>query len=133
RPPPAGPRGLASPRREDRLAAEKEAAFARGQAGPAGFVFADGRGTPLEHRRLGRVLTRALAGAGLPRLCWHDLRHVAASALIAGGVSVTFLSRLLGHASPAITLAVYAHEFAKAEQGDRMREQMEAVYGGLLV
>jgi len=46
---------------------------------------------------------------------------------------VTFLSRLLGHASPAITLAVYAHEFAKAEQGDRMREQMEAVYGGLLV
>jgi integrase len=97
------------------------------------FVFADETGAPLTHRRLGRVLVRALAAAGLPELCWHDLRHVAASALIAQGVSVTYLSRLLGHASPAVTLAVYAHEFAKVEHGDRMREQMEAVYGGLLV
>jgi integrase len=78
------------------------------------------------------VLARALAASGLPELCWHDLRHLAASALIAQGVSVTYLSRLLGHASPAVTLAVYAHEFAKVEHGDRMREQMEAAYGSVL-
>jgi site-specific recombinase XerD len=63
---------------------------------------------------------------------WHDLRHVAASVLIAEGASVGYVSRLLGYASPAITLSTYAHAFAAAEHDDRTREQMEAAFGGLL-
>jgi integrase len=39
----------------------------------------------------------------------HDLRHYAASALIAGGASVKQVQMLLGHASAAVTLGVYAH------------------------
>ena len=49
--------------------------------------------------------------------------------LDAEGVPVAYLSRLLGHSSPAITLSVYAHEFARAEHDDRTREMMEAVFG----
>lgn len=39
----------------------------------------------------------------------HDLRHYAASALIAGGASVKQVQMILGHASAAVTLGVYAH------------------------
>jgi hypothetical protein len=34
--------------------------------------------------------------------------------------------------SPAITLAIYAHEFAHVEHADRTRERMEASFGELI-
>jgi len=115
------------------LADEKEAAFARGLAKPTDPVFASEKGTPLGHRNIvRRGLEPAIEAAGLPHLSWHDLRHVAASALIAEGASVAYVSRVLGHASPAITLSTYAHEFAKAEHADRTRDRMEAAFGELL-
>jgi integrase len=115
------------------LAAHKELAFARGLAKPTDYVFASEEGGPLHYRNVvRRGLEKALAAGGLPALRWHDLRHLAASALIAQGVSVAYLSRVLGHASAAITLSIYAHEFARAEHDDRTREMMEAVYGEVL-
>jgi integrase len=79
---------------------------------------------------------KALKKAELRHLTWHDLRHVAASALITEGASVAYLSRLLGHSSPAITLSTSAHEFARAEpraeHADKTRQQMERALGGLL-
>ncbi len=87
----------------------------------------------MHHRNIvRRGLEKALRTAGLPHLSWHDLRHVTASALIAEGASVAYLSRVLGHASPAITLNTYAHVYAKVEHDDRTRDQMEAAFGGLL-
>ena len=79
-----------------------------------------------------RGLEKAIVAAGLPHLRWHDLRHVAASALIADGVSVGYLARVLGHANPAITVSTYTHEFGRAEHDDRMRDQMEKAFGGLI-
>ena len=97
------------------------------------FVFASKGGGPMHHRNIvRRGLEKALAATELPHLSWHDLRHVAASALIAEGASVAYLSRLLGHASPSITLSTYAHVFARVEHDDRTREQMEKAYAGLL-
>lgn len=97
------------------------------------FVFASQAGTPLGHHNVARRgLEPALEAAKLPRLTWHDLRHVAASALIAEGASVAYVSRVLGHANPAITLSVYAHEFARVEHADRTRDAMEAAFGELL-
>jgi integrase len=96
-------------------------------------VFASEVGTPLAVRNIiRRGLEPALAAAELPKLTWHDLRHLAASLLIAEGASVGYVSRILGHATPAITLSLYAHEFAKAEHDDHTREQMEAAFGNLL-
>lgn len=116
------------------LGEHRQKAFARGLAKPADFVFASESGGPMHHRNIvRRGLDKAIEGAGLPHLSWHDLRHVAASALIAQGVSVAYLSRVLGHASPAITLNTYAHAFAKAEHDNRTRDQMENAFGGMLV
>jgi integrase len=115
------------------LSEHKQRAFARGLARPSDFVFASETGGPLHHRNVvRRGLDKALANSELPKLTWHDLRHLAASALIAEGTSVAYLSRLLGHASPAITLGIYAHEFARAEHDDRTRQMMERAFGDAL-
>jgi integrase len=42
---------------------------------------------------------------------FHALRHTHASAIISAGLDVVSVSRRLGHASPALTLNVYAHLF----------------------
>lgn len=54
---------------------------------------------------------RALTDAGLPRMTVHDLRHTAASLAIASGANVKAMQRMLGHASAAMTLDVYADLF----------------------
>ncbi|MGV8875257.1 MAG: tyrosine-type recombinase/integrase [Rhodococcus sp. (in: high G+C Gram-positive bacteria)] len=55
--------------------------------------------------------TRAVNRSGVPRLTPHDLRHTAASLSISAGVNVKALQRMLGHASAAMTLDVYADLF----------------------
>lgn len=42
---------------------------------------------------------------------WRDLRDLAASVLISQGASVVYVSRILGHANPAITLSIHAPEW----------------------
>jgi integrase len=59
----------------------------------------------------------------------HDLRHFYASALIAGGASVTQVQSVVGHASAVITLRIYAHLWPGEE--DRTRSVIDAVLGGL--
>lgn len=39
----------------------------------------------------------------------HDLRHFAASTMLAAGLPLAVVARQLGHRSPAVTLGVYAH------------------------
>ena len=43
-----------------------------------------------------------------PRITAHDLRHTAASLAISAGANVKAVQRMLGHASAAMTLDVYA-------------------------
>jgi integrase len=51
-----------------------------------------------------------LERAGLPRSTrFHDLRHSCATLLLSRGVDVVSVQRLLGHASPSMTLNVYGH------------------------
>lgn len=54
---------------------------------------------------------RALSDAGLERMTIHDLRHTAASLAISSGANVKAVQRMLGHASAAMTLDVYADLF----------------------
>lgn len=46
-----------------------------------------------------------------PRLTIHDLRHTAASLAVSAGANVKSVQRMLGHASAAMTLDVYADMF----------------------
>ncbi|MGY1672450.1 tyrosine-type recombinase/integrase [Geodermatophilus sp. SYSU D00710] len=49
--------------------------------------------------------------ATLEDLSPHDLRHAGASLLVASGVKVKAVQRMLGHASAAMTLDVYSGLF----------------------
>jgi integrase len=75
-----------------------------------GLVFPSERGTPLEAGNLvSRSFKPALKRAGLADMRFHDLRHTTASLLLASGVDTKTVSAILGHTSPAFTLATYAH------------------------
>lgn len=94
----------------------------------AGFVFSD---TPdgAEPWRPGRVTLafRRLADRlGVTGVRLHDLRHFAATQLLAAGVPVKTVSARLGHANPTTTLNVYAHHLESAD------EDAAVVMGGLL-
>lgn len=51
------------------------------------------------------------ADADFPKVTPHDLRHTAASLAISAGANVKAVQRMLGHASAAMTLDVYADLF----------------------
>ena len=54
---------------------------------------------------------RALNTAKVERMVLHDLRHTAASLAVSAGANVKAVQRMLGHASAAMTLDVYADLF----------------------
>ena len=55
--------------------------------------------------RFGLLLERA----GLPPMRVHDLRHAAATLLLATWMDMRYLADQLGHANPATTSRIYAH------------------------
>lgn len=50
----------------------------------------------------------------------HNLRHNFASYAVKSGMSIPTLSGILGHASPDITMKIYAHEISKEEREKQM-------------
>ena len=88
---------------------------------------------PPPHERMNRGLEKAavsLNRPGEPAIVMHDLRHTFASMPIPERADAAFVSRQLGHAILAITLRVYAHLFDSEAQATRMREALEARFGG---
>ena len=85
---------------------ERLAAGSRWQ--DSGLVFASSIGTSLEPRNLFRAFKALLRKAGLPNVRFHDLRHSAASLLLAQGVPMRALMELLGHSSIGTTADIYS-------------------------
>jgi integrase len=54
---------------------------------------------------------KAVAESAIPRVTPHDLRHTAASLAVSAGANVKAVQKMLGHASAAMTLDVYADLF----------------------
>ena len=46
----------------------------------------------------------------------HDTRHTAATHLIVGGTDIRTAASVLGHATPTVTLSIYAHLVADAQR-----------------
>ena len=83
----------------------------------SGLVFASELGTPLDQGNVTRRFTRALRRAELPQSTrLHDLRHGVATMLLEAGEPIPAVSEYLGHASPAVTMAVYAHAVPGAKK-----------------
>ena len=58
---------------------------------------------------LRRHFRPALQAAGCPSIRFHDLRHTNASLRLENGENIKYIQAQLGHATPTITLNVYAH------------------------
>jgi integrase len=92
-----------------------------------GFVFTTAAGAPLNASNVTHKLQQALAGAGLPRQRFHDLRHAAATLLLAQGADMRTVMEVLGHSSIALTANTYSH-VGKAAMRDAA-DKMEAALG----
>ncbi|MEX2081625.1 MAG: site-specific integrase, partial [Dehalococcoidia bacterium] len=90
-------------------------------------VFPGEGGGPCGESTIRRALGRGLARAGLPHLRFHDLRHTAASGLLAAGGSLRDVQELVGHASYTLTADLYTH--LAADQRKATADRLEAALG----
>lgn len=96
---------------------EQRLALGLGKPGPDALVFCDHEGQPIRPSRVSGAWRDVVKSRKLPKVRFHDLRHTHASALISSGLDVVKISRRLGHASPVVTLGVYAHLFKQSDDG----------------
>jgi integrase len=97
------------------------------------YVFVNKR-TGTKYCTVTRVFHRLRKAAGLPRLRIHDLRHQAASIMVAEGQSLYTVSKVLSHADQRVS-ARYSHLQSDSLQvaaecvSDKITEVMKAASG----
>ncbi len=89
-----------------------------------GLVFTSTIGTPLEPRNLLRHFHATLKTLGILRR-FHDLRHTAASLLIAQGASLHDVKEILGHSQIRLTADLYGHAYMQVKR--EIMSKMDAV------
>jgi integrase len=75
---------------------------------PRGFVFTAVRGGPSAPQGLSRLFRKLNAESALPPVQLHDLRHGAATLVLATGVELKVVRAMLGHASIVLTADTYS-------------------------
>ena len=66
-------------------------------------------GTALDPANLVKAFKRHLKDAGLPEMRFHDLRHSAASMMLADGLPLNVVPDILGHSLTSTTVVIYGH------------------------
>jgi integrase len=113
-----------------------------------GLAFPSGRGTPLQPRNLLRHFQETIARintrreeearragvappAPLPRWTFHELRHTAASLMLARGVPLKVVQEILGHRQLSLTADTYSHLYdsAREDAAARMDELLRRLAG----
>ncbi|MGH2363199.1 MAG: tyrosine-type recombinase/integrase [Chloroflexota bacterium] len=93
------------------------------------LVFPNDVGRPiLPGNLLRRSFWPLLEKAGLPRIRFHDLRHTAATLLLAAGTHPKVAQEMLGHSTVGMTLDLYSH--AAPDMQETAVRAMEAVLAG---
>ena len=77
-----------------------------------GLVFTTAVGTPIDPANFRHYFATLCERAGLGHWHPHELRHSAASLMLAQGVALEVVSEILGHASIRMTKDVYGHIMA---------------------
>jgi integrase len=108
---------------------EHRLALGQGKLTDEDLVFPAWDGSPQHPDAFGSTWIKFAKGLGLG-ISFHGLRHTHASQLIDAGVDVVTIARRLGHASPAITLNVYAHLFRKDD--GKAAAAIDAALAGLM-
>jgi len=94
----------------------------------SGHVFATMLGKPHHAATITRCFHDALDRAGLPRVRFHDLRHSAATFLLATGFTLEDVKNLLGHSSIVLTSNTYGHVLEQRRK--EVARGMNTVLGG---
>jgi len=81
-----------------------------------------------EAARVTRSFALALERAGLPHIRFHDLRHAAATFLLAQGFTLEDVKNLLGHSSIVLTSNTYGHVLEQRQV--QVAAGMDAALGG---
>ncbi|WP_180290642.1 site-specific integrase [Streptomyces sp. TLI_171] len=76
-----------------------------------GLVFSTPGGAPLRPQWVLDQLRKRAAEISLPAIGLHDLRHTAASIMIAEGIPLAIVSKTLRHSTLATTINLYGHLF----------------------
>jgi integrase len=80
-----------------------------GETSSSQWLFHAEGGGPMDYNQFYNDWNRAQKIAGVRMRSPHSLRHTYASVNLARGEDLAYVSRQLGHATPAITLAIYTH------------------------
>lgn len=94
---------------------EQRIALGLGKLPDDALLFSRMDGSPQSPRAFSKDWADVADSIGLGEITFHALRHTHASHLIDAGIDVVKISRRLGHASPTITLEIYAHLFRKRD------------------
>ena len=82
----------------------------------SGYVFPAPEGNrPMRYHHVWAAWSKTTAALMIHKNI-HCLRHTFASNLIANGISIPEVSRILGHSSPAVTLGIYSHALPRSNQ-----------------
>jgi len=87
----------------------KERLAAGGAWEDSGLIFTTPFGTAVDPRGASREFHAMLEKAKLPSVRFHDLRHTAATLLLAQGVDARTIMETLGHSQISLTMNTYSH------------------------
>ncbi|MFK0289967.1 tyrosine-type recombinase/integrase [Streptomyces sp. NPDC090442] len=100
---------------DEQEARQAEERLACGEAWvDSGRFFTMDSGAPIHPGWLTDYFERLVELSGLPPIRLHDLRHVAASLMLAAGVDIKIVSETLGHSESRITRDIYQSVMPKA-------------------
>lgn len=92
--------------------AERHMAWGLGQG--SGYMFTQLDGKHYDPNRITKFFSALVADADLPPIRFHDLRHTAASLMLASGQDMKMVSTVLGHSDITITANIYASVYEDA-------------------
>jgi integrase len=93
---------------------EERLALGPDYSDPGVWLFTWEDGTPYHPEYVTKTFARLARRHGLPPAKLHGLRHYRAASLISVGEEITVVSKLLGHASVAVTANIYGSLFEVA-------------------
>lgn len=79
-------------------------------------IFTSSDGGPIHPDVPRKMFRRVLEKYNLPIIKFHGLRHTSASLQVSRGISISDVSRRLGHADISTTLNIYSHAFDSGNQ-----------------
>ncbi len=91
------------------------------------LVFTNAQGYYFSSSTLRKVFRRFLVSIDLPHMRFHDLRHSAATILLAMKVHPKVVQEILGHSQIAMTLDVYSHALPSMQED--VTKQWDSEFG----